>query len=450
MDPNIPIEDTRQLVEYLEAGVKPREQWRIGTEHEKFVYTRSDHQPLAYPGPSGIGQLLQTLADEFDWQPQRENGQIIALSRQGGSITLEPGGQFELSGAPLENLHQTCQEVHDHLRQVKQVAKVHNVGFLGTGFAPEWRREQMPWMPKERYVIMRNYMPKVGTLGHDMMLRTATVQVNLDFGSEADMVAKFRLALALQPLATILFANSPFTEGKPNGYLSWRSMIWRDTDADRCGMLPFVFESGMGFERWADYLLDMPMYFVRRDGHFIDAAGQSFRDFLAGKLPALPGERPLLADWIDHMTTAFPEVRLKQFLEMRGADAGPWSNLCALPALWVGLLYDDHAQAAAWDLVKDWSMQQRLAFRDEAPRDGLATRTPFGNAGDLAREVLRIADEGLKRRGRVNRSGYDERLFLERLWETVNNGRTPAEEMLARYHGEWQGDIAPLYDEFAY
>jgi glutamate--cysteine ligase len=450
MNSQTPIEDKAPLVEYLESGARPAEDWRIGTEHEKFVYTWNDHRPLPYEGPPGIGELLDTLAKDCGWTAQRENGRIIALQRQGGSITLEPGGQLELSGAPLSTLHQTCQEVHDHLRQVKQVARVHDVGFLGMGFAPDWTREQMPWMPKGRYKIMGDYMPKVGTLGLDMMLRTATVQVNLDFDSEADMVAKFRTALALQPLATILFANSPFTEGKPNGYKSWRSMIWRDTDADRCGMLPFVFDAGMGYERWADYLLDVPMYFVRREGRFIDASGQSFRDFLAGNLPALPGERPTLDDWTDHMTTVFPEVRLKRFLEMRGADAGPWSNLCALPAFWVGLLYDRDAQQAAWSLVKDWDMEARQRFRDEAPRDGLATHTPFGSARDLAREVLAVADEGLRRRGHLNARGQDERLFLKPLWESVESGRTPADVMLAKYHGEWGGDIQAIYREYAY
>ena len=399
-----PITDKRQLVEYHEAGNKPPAAWRVGTEHEKFVFRRADLSRVPYEGPDGIGALLQGMT-RFGWKPVIEKGNIIALSNDARcSITLEPGGQFELSGAPLETLHQTCDEVHEHLRQVREVCDELGLGMIGLGFDPKSRRDEVPWMPKGRYRIMRDYMPKKGRLGLDMMLRTCTVQANLDYRSEADMVKKFRASLALQPVAVALFANSPFVEGRPSGYLSYRSLIWTDTDPDRCGTLPFVFEDGFGFERYVDYMLDMPMYFVYRDGTYIDASGQSFRDFMAGKLPALPGELPLIGDWADHLTTAFPEVRLKTYLEMRGADGGPWRRLCALPALWVGLLYDDAALDAASELVADWTAEEREAMRRDVPRLGLDTPHRSRTFRDIALEVLEIAREGLHRRARRDSS----------------------------------------------
>src|SRR5437763_1961301 len=371
--PGAPITHKRQLVEYLESGCKPPAAWRVGTEHEKFVFRRSDLRRVPYEGPDGIGAVLREMT-RFGWKPIVENGDTIALTNDARcSITLEPGGQFELSGAPLETVHQTCDEVHEHLRQVREVCDDLGLGMIGLGFDPKWRREDMPFMPKARYRIMRDYMPKKGHLGLDMMLRTCTVQTNLDYQSEADMVKKFRVSLALQPVAVALFANSPFVEGRPAGYLSYRSHIWTDTDPDRCCPLPFVFEPGFGFERYVDYMLDVPMYFVYRDGRYIEASGQSFKDYLKGKLPARPGERPTINDWADHITTAFPEVRLKRFLEMRGADSGPMPALNALPALWVGLLYDQTALDAAWDLVKDWTAADHNFLRAETPKTGLAT-----------------------------------------------------------------------------
>jgi glutamate--cysteine ligase len=444
-----PIINKTQLVEYIAAGAKPPRDWRIGTEHEKFGFRLSDHRRPAYDGPDGIRALLEGLT-RFGWEPVLEDGRPIALVQDRCSITLEPGGQFELSGAPLETIHQTCDEVQTHLAQVREVAGELGLGMLGLGFDPKWRREDVPMMPKGRYGIMARYMPKVGSLGLDMMLRTCTVQVNLDFSSEADMVKKFRASLALQPLATALFAASPFTEGRPNGFLSYRSRIWTDTDPDRSGILPFVFEDGFGFESYVDWLLDVPMYFVYRDGRYIDAAGQSFRDFIAGRLPALPGEIPGMGDWVDHLTTAFPEVRLKRFLEMRGADGGPWRHLCALPALWVGLLYDQVALDAAWDLVKSWTAEEHAALRADVPRRGLATPFRGGTLQPVAMEMLSIARDGLRRRGRVNQSGDDESHFLEPLISIARTGRTPAEELLAAYHERWGGRIDKIYEEYAY
>jgi glutamate--cysteine ligase len=445
-----PITDDRQLVEYLEAGCKPRAEWRIGTEHEKFGYTHDDLRPLPYEGERSVRALLEGLAARYDWRPILEDGRPIALQRGRANITLEPGGQFELSGAPVKTLHETCCEVHEHLDQVRTVAAPLGIGMLGLGFQPKWRREDIPWMPKGRYRIMREYMPKKGRLGLDMMLRTCTIQVNLDFASEADMVKKFRVGLALQPVATALFANSPFTEGTPNGFLSYRSHIWTDTDRDRAGILPFVFEPGMGFERYAEYALDVPMYFVYRDGRYIDASGQSFRDFLKGRLPALPGEVPTLTDWNDHLTTLFPEVRLKRFLEMRGADGGPWRNLCALPALWVGVLYHDAPLDEAYEWTRDWTLEEHAHLRAEVPSHGLATPFRGGTVRDLASRMLDLADLGLKRRAEEDWAGQDERQFLTALRGIAESGRTPAEGLLELYHGRWAGRVEPVFSELAY
>jgi len=443
------ITDRRQLVDYLASGSKPANEWRIGTEHEKFVFRLDTHTPAPYAGPRGIEALLNGLK-RFGWRAVMEGEHIIGLTDGLGSVSLEPGGQFELSGAPLDNLHQTCGETNEHLRQVNEVAGELGLGILAMGFHPTARREDVDWMPKGRYAIMRRYMPTRGNLGIDMMLRTCTVQVNLDFASEADMVKKYRMSLALQPLATALFAASPFTEGKPNGFQSYRAHIWTDTDPDRTGLLPFVFEAGMGFERYVDYLLDMPMYFVYRDGKYIDASGQSFRDFLVGRLPALLGETPTISDWGDHLTTAFPEVRLKKFLEMRGADSGPWGRLCALPALWVGLFYDGTATDAAYDLVKNWSAEERENLRRDVPRLGLKTRFRTGTARDIAAAMVEIAEAGLKRRDRRDGKGRDETMFLEPLQEIVASGRSPAELLLDAYATRWRGNVDPIFTELAY
>ena len=444
-----------QLIEPMAKGEKPPADWRIGTEHEKFVYCRTDHHAPSYDEPGGIHDLLMALT-EFGWEPIEELGpdgqmNVIAMKGPDGTVSLEPAGQLELSGAPLENLHQTCNETGRHLEQVKAIGDKTGKGFLGLGMWHDKARSDLPVMPKGRYKIMMNHMPRVGTLGLDMMLRTCTIQVNLDYMSEADMVQKFRVGLALQPLATALFANSPFTDGKPNGYLSYRSHIWSDTDPQRTGMLPFVFEEGFGYERYARYMLDVPMYFVFRDGKYIDAAGLSFRDFLDGKLSVLPGERPTLSDWNDHLSTAFPEVRLKSFLEMRGADGGPWNRICALPALWVGLLYDQGALDAAWDLVKDWTMEERQALRDSVPKLGLQAPIAGGRKLiDIAGEALDIATAGLAARKRLNSSGDNETGFIEPLRDIVKRGKTPADELLDLYHGPWNGDLDRIYDTLSY
>ena len=445
------IESRDDLLATFAAGEKTPQDWRIGTEHEKFVFRTADHRAPSYDEPGGIRDLLTGLT-EFGWKPVIENGNVIALlGPYDGTISLEPAGQFELSGAQLESLHETCVEAGRHLTQCKAIGERLGLGFLGLGMWPDKTRAELPRMPKGRYAIMLNYMPKVGNLGLDMMLRTCTIQTNLDYSSEADMVKKFRVGLALQPVATALFANSPFTEGKPNGYLSYRSHIWEDTDPDRTGMLPFVFEDGFGYERYLDYALDVPMYFIYRDGKYLDVAGESFREFLEGRLSQLPGEKPVVSDFVDHLSTIFPEVRLKSFLEMRGADGGPWSRICALPALWVGLLYNDVALDAAWDLVKDWSIEDHEQLRRDVPKLALNAPAPGGGTvHDLARTVLSIATDGLTRRKRLNSAGDNESGFLDPLNEIVATGKTPAERLLDLYNGPWQGDLSRVYSEFSF
>jgi len=449
-----PIESRDELVAYIAQGEKPQAQWRIGTEHEKFPFYRDGLRPVPYEGPAGIQALLEGMASRFGWRPVYDKGNVIALEdpccELGGSITLEPGGQFELSGAPLQTLFQTCEELDKHLKQVWEIATPLGISFLGLGFSPLWTLAETPRMPKSRYRIMTAYMPKVGSLGLDMMYRSATVQVNLDFADEADMVKKLRVSLALQPIAAALFANSPFTEGKPNGYLSFRSVIWLDTDPARTGMLPFAFEEGMGYERYVDYALDVPMYFVRRDGQYIDVAGASFRDFMAGRLAKLPGERAMLTDWMDHLTTLFPEVRLKRYLEMRGADSGSWRNLCALPAFWTGLLYHQPSLDAAYDFIKGWTAGERQQLRNGVPRQALKTPFRQGTVLDAARIVLKLALDGLKARGHTDSMSGDESIFLQPLAEIVERGQTAAERLLERYHGEWGGDVRPVFTESAY
>lgn len=441
-----PITSKAQLIATLADGSKPASAWRIGTEHEKFPYDKATLRPVAYDAVNGIRPILTGLT-RFGWQPVNEGPNVISLAQKGkGTISLEPGGQLELSGAAVETLHQTHDELAEHLDQVHAVCADLNVGMLGLGMTPDWTREDIHWMPKGRYAIMRRYMPTVGTMGIDMMTRTCTVQVNLDYASEADMVKKLRVSLALQPLATALFANSPFTEGKENGYLSFRANIWRHTDPKRTGLLPFAFEQGMSFERYVDYLLDVPMYFVYRDG-FIDVAGQSFRDFMNGRLSALPGEAPTVADWFDHMSTAFPEVRVKNYLEMRGADCGDARHLVALSALWVGLLYDQQSLDGAWDLVKGWDEATRAAFHMDAPREGLKAKVAGRSVQDLAKDVLALARGGLQRRARQNAG--DESRYLDVLDEAVASGLTQADRMLALYRGAWKGDVKPAYAAFS-
>ncbi|SDT90435.1 glutamate--cysteine ligase [Stappia sp. ES.058] len=448
-----PITGVAELAATLQAGCKPADAFRIGTEHEKFGFNLADLSPIPYEGPRGIEAVLTGMEKLLGWERIEDNGLIIGLADPvgGGAISIEPGGQFELSGAPLENLHQTCRETNCHLAQVREVAEPLGIGFLGLGMTPTWRRDEIPAMPKSRYQIMTRYMPKVGTLGLDMMYRTSTIQVNLDFSSEADMRKKMQVGLALQPVATAIFANSPFTEGKPNGFRSFRAEIWKDTDNNRSGGLPIAFDDGFGFETYVEWAIDVPMYFVKRGSTYHDVTGTTFRDFMNGALNGvIPDPTPSIGDWNNHLSTLFPDVRLKKYLEMRGADGGPWRRICALPALWVGLLYDDGVLDQAHEMIRDWSAEERLALRNDVPAGGL--ETPFRNRRvlDLAKEMLALSREGLKRRANVNDGGQDERVHLAAVEETLASGLSPADVMLRRYEGEWGGDLSRAYKDYAY
>jgi glutamate--cysteine ligase len=445
-----PIGSKDELISWIAAGEKPPSAFRIGTEHEKFPFYRNDLAAVPYEGRAGSGgirALLEGMQARLGWEPIIDAGNVIGLAGPdgGGAISLEPGGQFELSGAPVRDLHETAAELAAHLADVKAVAEPHDIGFVALGHSPLWTRDETPAMPKGRYRIMANYMPKVGTRGLDMMFRTCTVQVNLDFASETDMVRKLRVSLALQPVATALFASSPFTEARLNGFQSVRSEIWRDTDNARSGMLDFAFDEGMSYEAYVDWALDVPMYFVKRDAVYHDVAGASFRDLLAGRLPQLPGEHATISDWANHLSTLFPEVRLKRFLEMRGADAGPPAMLNALPAFWVGLLYDQTALDAAWELVKGWSAQERQALRDAVPKAGLAATIAGRPVREVAAEVLALSRAGLARRGRKDAAGQDETLYLAPLDGIVASDRTLAQHLAARFQTEWSGRIEPLF-----
>ena len=442
------------LTGWFAAGGKAASAFRVGAEHEKIVFRKGSHEPVAYDGERGIRALMEGLM-RFGWTATTERNAhggetLIGLNRGMANVSLEPGGQFELSGAPLETMHDICEETGQHLEEAKAVADELGLGFLGLGFTPLWKQDDVPIMPKGRYKIMRDYMPKVGGLGRDMMFRTCTVQANLDFADEADMVAKFRVSLALQPIVTALFANSPFTEGKPNGFLSARANVWTDTDADRTGMLNFVFEDGFGFETYARYALNVPMYFVKREGRYIDVAGRSFAAFMRGELAEVPGEKATIKDWVDHTSTIFPEVRLKQYLEMRGADAGSWSRLCALPALWTGILYDPAAQAAAWDLCKSWTAEDRVALRGDAAKLGLKAVVAGRTVQDVAKDMLTIAHRGLKNRNRLSAGMVDETNYLTDLEDMADTGITDAERLLELYHGAWAGDASRVFESFAY
>lgn len=436
------------LVRWMADGAKPANEWRVGAEHEKFVFRLKDHAPVPYE-PSGIRALLDGLT-RFGWTPVYEGENVIALERGMANVSLEPGGQFELSGAPLETMHDICEETGQHLEEVKRGRRRARPGLPGSGLHAAMAPRRDSVMPKGRYKIMREYMPKVGGLGLDMMFRTCTVQANLDFGDEADMVAKFRTSLALQPIATALFANSPFIEGKPSGFVSARANVWTDTDPDRTGMLDFVFQDGFGFEAYARYALQVPMYFVKRGDRYIDVAGRSFIDFMEGKLPELPGQRPTIKDWADHTTTIFPEVRLKKYLEMRGADAGPWSRLCALPALWTGIFYDGQALTAAWDLCKDWKIEDHERLRADVARRGLQAEIAGRKVQDVAKDMVAIARSGLKNRNRLSGGMVDESGYLAELEHIADTGVTPAERLLELYNTRWHGDVSHVFEDFAY
>jgi glutamate--cysteine ligase len=448
-----PIERIDDLVAYLAKGCKPREKWRIGTEHEKFPFYVDGNSPVPYAGGRGIQALLEGMREKLGWEPIIDAGNLIGLGGPTGqgAISLEPGGQFELSGAPLETIHQTCREGNAHLAQLREIAEPLGIRFLGLGGSPKWTLAETPRMPKSRYDIMTAYMPKVGAQGLDMMYRTCTIQVNLDFDSEADMRRKMQVGLKLQPLATALFANSPFTEGRPNGLQSWRGDIWRDVDNQRSGLHEFCFSPDFGFADYVEWALDVPMYFVIRDGRYHDMTRMTFRQFMDGAARReVPDGEATMGDWTNHLSTLFPDVRLKRFLEMRGADGGPWRRICALPAFWVGLLYDDEALDQADALTGNWTFEETNAMRNAVPKDGLNVMMRNSSLREIAREVLGISRLGLANRRRLNRDGFDETHYLAPLEEVVARGTTSAEDMVRAYHTRWGGSIEPVFMEQAY
>lgn len=441
IEKKIEILNKSQLVEYFEKGNKPSDKWGIGTEHEKFLYRSSDLRRLDYNSDSGINTILSHM-QSHGWIPLMENDFLIGLKKNGASISLEPGGQFELSGRNFKTIHHTYIETKKHFEELKTICRKFGFFSLPMGVDPLWKQEDMPWMPKKRYTIMRGYMPTKGNLGLEMMTNTATIQVNLDYANEADMVQKMRIAQALQPIATAIFANSPFSQGKPNGYLSYRAQIWNDTDPDRCGFLPFIFDEGFGFERWVDYLLNVPMYFICRDGHYIPTGGITFQDFIDGKHKL----RPTMEDWETHASTVFPDVRLKQFIEMRGADASFVSHIASLSAFWVGLLYDGQSRDEAYELISKWDMETIQHVRAQVPKAGLNAGSGNIHAGRVAKELYRLAVEGLIRRSNLC-GADDEAQYLDPVREITSSGITQAERLLKRYHTQYHGNLKELlYD----
>ena len=443
------VETRDALAAWFEAGCKHDAPLRVGTEHEKILFYRATRAPVPYEGKRGIRALLEGMNARLGWERIEDGGHLIGLFDEegGGAISLEPGGQFELSGAPLMTTHESADELARHVDVWRSVAEPLGLSALSLGMSPKWTLAETPTMPKSRYGIMKRYMPKVGTRGLDMMFRTATVQTNLDFRDEGDMVTKLRVALALQPAITALCANSPFTDGQLNGFLSARSEIWRHTDPDRTGTLPFAFEPGMGFERYVDYALDVPLYFLKRGSAYVDVAGGSFRDLLAGRLAAAPGERATMADWANHLSTIFPEVRLKRYLEMRGADVGPPARIVAMTALTAGLFYDSDALSSAWSLVEDWTAEDRQALRDQVPKLGFSAKVQGRSLQAVAADMVALARGGLKRRAQTNDRGEDETVWLAPLEAIVDSGRSPAEGWIDRFDGSWGHSVDPAFEE---
>ena len=435
------------LIKWFEAGCKPKNLFRIGTEHEKFVYKLNSLKPVSYNEPSGIKNILKSLV-RFGWVEVSEGGNIIALRKDNQSITLEPGGQLELSGAPLENIHQTCSEVNEHLKQVKIIGNELNIGFLGVGARLEGKLASDLWMPKPRYKIMKDYMPLGGNLGLGMMADTCTVQTNLDYSSEEDMSRKLKTSFILQPIVTALFASSPIEKMKPSKYITRRAAIWFDVDKDRCGTPKFIFDEDLSFESWVDYALKVPMYFIKRNGQYINCAGASFEKFMLGQLEQLPNEKPTILDWEDHLSTIFTEIRLKQYIEFRGADAGPWKSLCALPALWVGLLYDSESLNEAESLAKSWSFDMYKKAYEEVPIKGLDLIINKRSINDYANDLIAISKRGLKKRKFLDGTGNDESGYLNQLEEITHTGNSQAKKMLSMWNNN--EPLKSIYDHYSY
>lgn len=443
----LPLERLDQLLEHFERGAKPRSAWHIGTEHEKVAVDRRTGRAVPFSGGRGVEAVLRQLAERFGWEPHEERGRVIALSRPGGDITLEPGGQLELSGRQCATLHEAAAELDEHVREITAVGDGLDIAFLGLGIQPISTVEEIEWVPKARYGIMGPYMLRVGRLGQRMMKQTATVQVNLDYESEADAMRKMRVAMGLGPVINAIFASSPISDGRPNGFLSYRGHIWTDTDPARCGMLPFLFEPRASFAAYVEWALDAPMYFVKRGGDYRDMTGIPFRRFWRD---GAAGLRATVGDFALHLSTLFPDVRLKTYIELRTTDGQPPEAALALPAIAKGVLYDDDCLFAAWDLVKDWSWEERLRLRDDVHRAALRAPLRRYQVQDVARELVAIAEEGLRRQACRDQRGQDERVYLEPARDVVQRGKTLAENLLERWEGEWDHDAARLVAHTAY
>lgn len=448
-DPSLDAVVTRRdpLIAYFATGAKPRSEWRIGTEYEKVAVERKTGRAARYFGRNGIEELLRRLADRYGWTPRSEGDHVIALQGERATITLEPGAQVELSGEPCESIHCAHAELTEHVSQIVSVGEEIGIAFLGLGMQPLSPVEDIEWVPKARYGIMGPYMQKVGTLGHRMMKQTATVQTNIDFSDERDAMEKMRVTMGLSPILTAMFANSPICDGRLNGYMSFRQHVWTDTDRDRCGLLPFVFSRDAGFEDYADWALGVPMYFIRRDDRFVDLSGLPFREFLK---KGAAGHHATLADWQLHLTTLFPEVRLKTYIEVRSVDSQPPERMLALPALMKGVLYDADCLLGAWDLVKGWSFGERLDLYDASHRDALMARVRGVRLLDLARELCAIARVGLRRQNLRNGRGEDETVYLNGIERQLESGVSPARVIADRWAGEWEERIDRLIGFAAY
>ena len=428
------------LVKIFSEGCKEKIKWKIGTEHEKFGFKKKSLEPINF---QDIQQIFLKLSNKYNWEKVFEDSNLIALKKNNASITLEPGGQIELSGAPMKNLFETCKEVNQHQSELDDICKSMEIDFLGMGLLPKWKLNKIKLMPKKRYKIMSEYMPQVGSKGLDMMFRTATIQANYDFSSESDMVKKMRVSQSLQPIIIALYANSPFVDGKITNYKSFRSFIWTKTDKKRCGILPFIYDNSFSFERYVDYLLDIPMYFIIRDNEYINMTKYTFRNFLEKKV--LKKIEPNLEDWKIHLTTVFPEVRLKTFIELRGADGGPWSRVCALPAFWTGILYDKKNLNEIWTKISHWDYSGIVNFYENVRRDGLNTFTPDGEKlSDFTKTILNQSGEGLVRRN-IKTDRGNESIFLEPLKKILESGKSPAEMWKKLFFSEWKNDIDMLY-----
>jgi len=440
-----------ELIGYFFDGVKSKNNLKIGVEHEKFILNKESLKPISYYENNGIKNILEKLTT-LGWEPLYDDNKntIIAVKKGKQAITLEPGGQIELSGAPLDNIHETCEETTNHLKELKKLGNEFNFILLGIGVEPNLKLDDFPWMPKQRYKIMRKYMEQVGTLGHHMMKRTCTNQVNIDYSSEEDMINKIRLILNLESIATAIFSNSPFDQGNVSKYRSLRSHFWHHTDPNRTGLLPFVFDKDFNFEKYTDYALNIPMYFIRREHKYINMTQYTFKDYLEGKCTKVNYEATL-DDWEDHLTTLFPQVRLKHYLEIRSMDACNWDLICSQPAFWIGILYDDEILDKIKQITEDWKGEDRQYLNKRVPEDGLKTEFKKRKLIDFAQEFFELSKKGLSKRNQLSKNGeFDESIHMKDLENNLTDGCSPADCLITKFNTTWEKSVLPIYKELAY